>query len=300
MHLCKGSFLLDLYFGDFTKVIDTSKPIIICASGASIPFIDKQYKETGCGLPTKIKNIIENNYSIGLNYWFQFGCETTFNYSGDFQFYLDNTRGLKKVPMILASDDPSLKNKNVTRIHDNTILLPNSTKNGYVGEGAWDRDNKGKPHGFFHKQLAGIYALNIAIALGFKEIYLLGYDCTGTNDKTHFYQNVADLNKVTSLYLRGVHKCDRSHFGGVGKKPNGAYKTSNYNSIKNLNEKWFAPFHAERKKIKIYNVSENSVINTFDKISYKTFFQQIENNQIDQTKARKDIKEFITEKLKEK
>ena len=38
--------------------MDTSKPIIICASGASIPFIDEQYKRIGCGLPKKLKNII--------------------------------------------------------------------------------------------------------------------------------------------------------------------------------------------------------------------------------------------------
>ena len=271
--------------------MDTSKPIIICGSGASLPFIDEQYKETGCGLPAKLKNIIENNYSIGLNYWFQFGCKTTFNSSGDWQFYEDNKKELEKLPLIIASADASLKNKNIDRTHENTILLPNSGI--YNGLDSWIK-------GFYHKQLIGMFALTIAIALGFKEIYLLGYDCTEVEGKTHFYQNVADLNKITSLDLNGVHKTDRFHFRGIGKNPKGGYKTSTYNYINHINNKWFAPFHVERKKIKIYNVSTMSKINTFEKISYGAFFQQMEDNQINQTKARNDIKEFVIEKLEQK
>jgi len=271
--------------------MDTNKPIIICGSGNSVPFIDEQYRETSCGLPVKLKHIIENNYCIGLNYWFQFGCETTFNLSGDWQFYDDNREALKKLPMILASEDTSLKNKNESRIHDNTILLPNA-KGKYHGTNAWEK-------GFYTKQLIGIYGLNLAIALGFKEIYLLGYDCIEIEGKTHFYQGVADLSKVTPLFLNGKKKCDREHFRGIGKTPKGTYKTSTYNNVKHLN-KFYNSFEVECKKIKIYNVSISSVINTFPKISYGAFFQQIEDNQIDQVKAREEIKEFILSKLNEK
>lgn len=270
--------------------MDTSKPIIICGSGNSIPFLNSQYYRTGCGLPLELEQIIKYNYSIGLNYWFQFGCETTFNCSGDWQFYVDNSEELKKLAMIIASDDPSLKNKNIDRTHDNTILLPHAGL--YFGkEDSWK-------NGFYHRQSIGIFTLTLAIALGFEEIYLLGYDCKEINGQTHFYQGVADLNKATELSLYGVKKADRYHFRGVGKKSDGSYKTSTYDSVKQINNKWFAPFHLhERKRIKIYNVSLDSVINTFPKISYEQFYSQIKNNHIDQNEAREDIKKFALEKL---
>ncbi len=271
--------------------MDISKPIIICGSGNSVPFNDDIYKIIGCGLPDKLKHIIENNYSIGLNYWFQFGCETTFNSSGDWQFYIDNTEELKKLPLIIASEDPSLKNKNIDRTHENTILLPDAGT--YHGINSWSE-------GFYHRQLVGMLGLTIAIAFGFKEIYLLGYDCMELEGKTHFYQNVADLTKITPLYLNGVLKENRLHFRGIGKNPKEEYKTSSYNYIKQINNKWYAPFHAERKKIRIYNVSTMSKINTFEKISYGTFFQQVDSNNIDQNKVREEVKTFIVDNLVKK
>ena len=270
--------------------MDTSKPIILCGSGNSIPFLNSQYLRIGCGLPAKLEHIIKNNYSIGLNFWFQFGCKTTFICSGNFQFYEDNIESLKKLPLIMASDDPNLKNRNISRIHDNTILLPNAGI--YFGKDSWKE-------GFYTKQLIGIYAITVAIALGFTEIYLLGYDCIEVNGQTHFYQGVANLNEYKDIYVNGTLKDQRYKFRGVGKTPENTYKTSTYNSVKNLNNKWFAPFHAERKKLKIYNVSINSVINTFPKISYDAFFQQIDDNQIDQIKAREEIKEFVLQKLEQ-
>ncbi len=268
--------------------MDTCKPIIICGAGNSIPFLNSQFYRTGCGLSMKLEQIIKYNYSIGLNFWFKYGCETTFNMSGDWQFYEDNKEALKKVPMIIASEDPQLKNRNESRIHDNTLLLPSAGI--YFGKDSWEK-------GFYHRQLIGMFSLTLAIALGFKEIYLLGYDCVEVNGQTHFYQGVADLTKATKLYLDGKHKADRYHFRGVGKEKSGDYKTSTYNYKNHLNNKWFDPYHAERKDIKIYNVSINSIINTFPKISYGAFFQQIEDNHIDQIEARKEIKEYVEKKL---
>ena len=270
--------------------MDTSKPIILCGSGNSIPFLNSQYMRTDCGLPLKLEQIIKHNYSIGLNFWFQFGCKTTFCLSGDFQFYEDNKEKLKNLPLIIASADPQLKNQKVSRIHDNTILLPNAGI--YFGKDSWEK-------GFYTKQLIGIYAITIAIALGFTEIYLLGYDCIEINGQTHFYQGVANLDEYKDIYVDGKLKNQRYQFRGVGKNREGTYKTSTYNYIKHINNKWFAPFDAELKKLKIYNVSINSVISTFPKISYDAFFQQIDDNHIDQIKARKEIKEFVLQKLEQ-
>lgn len=277
--------------------MDTLKPIIICGSGNSVPFLNTRYNFNRFkhGLEPKLEQIIKSNYSIGLNFWFQFGCPTTFNMSGDWQFYLDNLNELKKLPMIIASEDSCLKNKNVSHIHDNTILLPHSSV--YYGI-----DSFGLKKGFYSRQLIGMFSLTLAIALGFKEIYLLGYDCCEVNGQTHFYQGVANLDEHKNIYVfdptinEDKLKDKRYKFKGVGKNPKGKYKTSTYNHIKHINNKWYKAYEVE-KKIKIYNVSINSVIDTFPKISYDAFFQQMGDNHVDQTQARKDIKEFILRQL---
>jgi hypothetical protein len=186
--------------------------------------------------------------------------------------------------MIVASLEPQLKNRKIDRSHPNTILLPNSGI--YHGK-------KSLKEGVYTKQLIGIWALTLAIALGFKEIYLLGYDCKEINGQTHFYQGVIDLNKTTPIYVKGKLKDNRLHFRGVGKNPQGNYKTSTYNNEnKHLNKKWFAPFKQENN-IKIYNVSPDSSIDVFPKISYDEFYSKVKNNGIFQDQARANIRRII-------
>lgn len=209
----------------------------------------------------------------------------------DFQFYLDNIRALKKLPLLVGSDDPSLKNQNMDRTHDNTILLKVCNK-AYYGLDAWSRT-------FFCKQLVGIFALNLAICLGFTEIYLLGFDACTINGQTHFYESVADLSKSTPIYIRGVLKDTRMHYRGVGKYENGNYKTSTYNNEGNhLNKTWFAPFK-NLKHVNIYNVSPDSAITVFKKISYNEFYERVPNNHIMQDQARANIKKIILDNKKE-
>lgn len=264
-----------------------NKPLIICGSGNSIPFLNNQYYKTGCGLLSELQQIIKNNYSIGLNYWFQYGCETTLTCSGDWQFYLDNSEELKKVSIIVASEDPQLKNNKISRIHDNTILLKHSGK--YFGKDSWK-------NGFYSRQLIGLFSLTLAIALGFKEIYLLGYDCKEVHRQTHFYQGVADLNAHTDVYIKGQLKDKRYKFRGVGKHEKGEYKTSTYNHPDVINKKWYKPYLQE-KDIKIYNVSLESAITLFPKISYDEFSLKVKNNNVNQLEARQKIKDFILRQL---
>lgn len=253
-----------------------NNPIIICASGNSIPFTNEK------GINKKLSNIIENNYSIGLNYWFKYGCETTFNCSVDWQFYYDNFNDIDKIPLIVSSNDAQFFNKTTGKhnIHENTLLLPHCNK--YFGEKMWDR-------GIYTRHLVGIFALSLAIGMGFKEIYLLGYDCKDVYGKTHFYQDLIDINKKSkssecNLQYRGI--------GKVGK----SYRTSTYNNIHALNEKWFFPFR-EHRDVNIFNVSPESAIEVFKKIDYRTFYKQIKNNGIDQNEARDKIKNIINEKM---
>ena len=270
--------------------MDISKPIIICGSGNSIPFLNSRYNHNGFkhGLDTKLEEIIKNNYSVGLNFWFKYGCETTFNSSVDWQWYVDNLKDLEKIPMIIANEDCQLKNSNKSIIHSNTYLLPHSGI--YQGKDSWTK-------GFFSRQLVGIWALTLAITLGFKEIYLLGFDCCEINNQTHFYQGVIDLNKHTSISVKGVVKNKRMHFRGIGKNSKGTYNTSTYNHVKHINEKWYKPFLQE-KDANIYNVSTDSALKLFPRLSYDQFYKQIGDNKINQEEARQDIKNILKEKLK--
>jgi len=274
--------------------------IIIAGSGASIPFNDDLYKNNGCGLPEQLVPIIQNNYSIGLNYFFQYGCPSTLTTFVDASFYLGNTSWLNKVPLIIAKEDKKLTSK------ENLLTLPMGKH--YMGEEAWHIKSKMclqcrikvplndkqikctvckshlHPCGFFHSHLSGIFSLSLAIALGFYTIYLLGYDGCSVNNKTHFYQNqIQDFGK-----FRGV---------GVINHPKGqAYRTSTYNSPKKMNTEWFAPFK-DLKNVKIYNVSEQSVIDVFPKINYEEFYAHfINSKQIDQNQGRNLIKSYIVEK----
>lgn len=265
-------------------------PILICGSGNSIPFLNSRYFNNHFrhGLDSQLEEIIKGNFSIGLNYWFKYGCDTTFISFADYQFYEDNYEALKSLPLIIGSNDLCLKNKNEDKTHKNTILLENSGI--YNG-----KDSISK--GVYSKQLIGIWSLSLAIALGFKEIYLLGFDANEINGQTHFYQGVVDLKKSTPIYIKDKHVIDRLHFRGIGKNEKGDYKTSTYNIKKHLNYKWFAPFTKE-KDVQIYNVSLESAIEVFPRISYEQFYTQVKNNCVFQDQARAYITEQIYGQLK--
>lgn len=277
--------------------------ILVLGGGASIPFDDNEYKNSGCGFPKELTAIIQNSYSIGLNYFYKYGCPTTLNTFVDAKFYLGDKNDLNSLPLVIGKQD-----KLLATVPNNIILFPIGKH--YMGEHAWNIKYKmcqqcgtkvllsspqNKCHkcptslfpcGFFHSHLNGVFSLSFAIALGFKNIYLLGYDGCLVNDKTHFYQNqVQDMDK-----FRGV---------GIVKHPKGqVYRTSTYNSPDKMNKIWFAPF--KDLNINIYNVSPTSVIEVFPKITYEQFYKQVAENQaINQDQARLEIKDYIKKKIGE-
>lgn len=104
--------------------------------------------------------------------------------------------------------------------------------------------------------LSGFFALSLATIEKYKTIYLLGYDF-GTNSinntKTHFYQDVLVV-KSSGVRNPGVYR-------------------SNNNTIKrNVND---FSVYLHQTSSTIYNVSPNSNIPTFNKISYPIFFEKI-------------------------
>ena len=267
-----------------------NRPIIICGAGNSIPFLNSRYNSNhfSHGLEPKLEEIIKGNFSIGLNYFQKYGCETTLTSFADWQFYEDNYNDLKKYPLLVGAYHAQLLKNNVCPKHDNTILLKHGGK--YFGKDAWNNT-------FYYVQNLGTLSLNFAIALGFTEIYLLGFDHSEINGKTHFYQGVCNLKKTTPIYVKDILKCDREHFRGVGKKPSGVYKTGTYNHPNLINKKWFRPFYDD-KSVNIYNVSPDSAITLFPKLTYEQFYSKVQNNHAFQDQARGYIRKIIGDNLK--
>jgi len=100
----------------------------------------------------------------------------------------------------------------------------------------------------------GLFALSLACAMKYDEIYLLGYDF-GTVDqtvtKTHWYQELSQINAgsygKTSLYLQGD-------------KPRSEIEDFEYYL---------------KSKTKIFNVSDITRIDYFDKLTYSEFFERL-------------------------
>lgn len=262
------------------------KRIIIIGGGASIRQgeWDKPIKD----LP--LWDILKKEYTIGTNFNYKWLIPTVHMFV-DYHFYMIEQSKLSQLPLIVGRKEPHLgvkKNSDgslVCEVSTNTYLLP--TVSQYTGEKAWI-------NGFYKGTLVGIFALNFAIACGFQEIYLLGFDACSVDGRTHFYQG--DKENTGTLMKEG------KPFTGVGWKIHSAtkkreYKTSVYNSSIDNHFKAFKP---ELDKIKIINVSPNSKINVFPKIDYREFYARLEADRrmILQSSARQEIEEIILKRLK--
>jgi len=105
--------------------------------------------------------------------------------------------------------------------------------------------------------LSGVFALSLAIARKYKNIYLLGYDFGGQNirdNKTHWYQELNDEINAGAYGKAGIY------WEGVDKI---RHEIDDFDIIK------------KNCKCNIYNVSLTSNINSFTKLSYNEFYKKI-------------------------
>lgn len=169
---------------------------------------------------------------------------------------------LAKLPLIIcidSNDMPKIK-------HSNTILLkPNSN---------YQRE-KCLINGFYTGNLTGIFALTLASYLMNYEgtIFLLGYDWTMRNKQE------VDPLKYESNSTMQTHYYDNIKHRGIGYL--GYYENHDpHNFFK----------HFQEKKLKIYNVSLESNIETFDKIDYDDFYKLLSKEEVNQIELRESIK----------
>ena len=261
-----------------------NKQIFIIASGASIRqgLWDTPIEYLPIWQALKEKTVISVNWSYK---W----IVPTVALFCDYKFYVNEKEGLDKLPLVVGKEDAFYADvgrylEHFDFLPKNLYFLKHSTgkninnkgmRTVYYGKEAWSK-------GFYSSQLSGMYALNLAIALDYKEIYLLGYDATEIEGYTHFYEPEGI----------GILKWNGRETSGVGKNERKEYKTGTYNNDINW---WFEPFKPELNYIKIYNVSPKSKLDIFPKITYEYFYKKINS----ETENQEEIRNFIISKIKE-
>jgi len=216
------------------------------------------------GIKLGLWDKLKYEYTFGINSAIYF-MKPTVPVWGDWWFYKENKKELDKYPLTIGMFDGKIGNGKFHKCQKNANLIMLNTNNKYHGVDSWEK-------GFYSRALSGLFSLTLGIALGFKEIYLLGFDFGEINNKTHFYQaKTLEKQKIGKSYKNGHLQC------GIGKDSNGNYRTGVYNN--NVNQ-YFNVYKQVSPQITIYNVSLLSKINTFEKISYNEFFKNLEQKQI--------------------
>lgn len=204
---------------------------------------------------------IKNEITFGLNWTDKWHIPTVQMFM-DYQLYITRQKEYNKLPLVIGKDNPHIglreydSNKKCIP-GNNLILLPPSGE--FHGVDSWTK-------GFGKAQLVGLMALTVACVLGFKNIYLLGFDCCEIDSRTHFYQGDKENT--------GKYEWQRIEHNGMGKINDKKYRTSDYNN--DVTTLYFDTYKEELKKRNIYNVSLNSQIKTFPKISYNDFYTALE------------------------
>lgn len=111
--------------------------------------------------------------------------------------------------------------------------------------------------------LAGQFALSLAVADNYDTIYLLGYDFGSKRNSiklTHWYQK--DINKL-DIYSTGAHRPE-------------VYLQKNDKPRLEI-EDW--EVYKKEEGINIFNVSIESHLEVFSRITYNTFFKLLEEEQ---------------------
>lgn len=248
------------------------KQLVIIGGGASIK------KGISKGLWEKLKG----KFTIGCNYSYRWFISTLQTYvDGDEQkdFYYKERENLAHLPLIIGN---KLK----------IPLLPNTI--GISGATAYHRDLK---NGIYKISLCGIYALSLAIwLLDEGEIFMLGMDY-GEFRKKEYEKLATSPQELSDLTIKDSKGRALTHFYQGELEHRGIGKVSHFNT-KGRVDNDYVPF-AEETKVKIYNVSLVSKIKTFEKISYDKFFELLNNERIDQTELRQQIRKRIITELDE-
>lgn len=249
--------------------------IVILGSGNSLRNGDNLSKPENLEIWSHLNNIP----TFGINWIFKYYFPTIVMYA-DSQFYETEKENVDKHPLVIGKQDGYYKRRGSVELGKNIILLP--ITNVWQGEDSWKK-------GFYCSRLTGIIAITLAYCLGFKNIYLLGFDNKEIDGRTHFYQGEPKI---------GWRKENDRLATGMGRNEHGEYNTSVYNNEKELDE-IYNPFLSLPTDVRIINVSPQSRITAFNKLTHKEFYGILDSRkEINQDEVRKEMRSIIEEKIK--
>lgn len=250
-----------------------------------------------------LKSKLQGKFVIGCNWMFKDLTPTILCFLDRPHFYELAYNDIKDLPLIIGDCLPIHSDK--FPLHKNTKIIKKNTS-------VYTRDCS---QGIYCGALTGIYALSLAIKLlDIGEIFLLGMDFSGKPSdkpleiqlgnkkfKANYETEVLDDSEVRRLkqkfdfrslfnFIKKDDKIERvitHYYQGDKTREHRGEGLVNYYVSKNPDEV-FKPFENETK-IKIYNVSPNSAINTFQKIDYPTFYSLVDNSTYDQDLLRNNL-----------
>ena len=221
---------------------------IIIGSGASV-------KD---GLLLGLNDYLANEVTFGINEAVKFVDCTAYTW-GDWTCYRDRFDLYKEKELVIGKHDMhvgrTIEGATPCPKQDDLVLLKGSGV--FFGQAGLEKG--------LYFRLTGTFTLHLAIELGFKFIFLLGFDNREINGFTHFYEGIEGAGQFRDY--EGQPTC------GVGKNERGEYRTSAYNHDQNGIDQIWHPFETAFGRTMIYNVSPQSRITTFKKIDYLTMFE---------------------------
>lgn len=236
---------------------------IVIGSGDSIN-VESSYNE--------INSLIKDRLSFCINANYRNIHDMTALIWGDQKFYYYEHDNVPNLPLCIA--------RNHDTFHCDWFfkkerrVIPHYTENHLTLEsgGTYTSDwSKGVYKGY----VMGLFALSVAIKClqGVGEVYLLGFDACRHPEtgRTHCFTQ-DDLNY---------------QYKGLKQTPKWM-SPDRINNDKLRQDKLFEPFLTE-PSIKIYNVSQVSKINQFEKITYKQFKERLTTINTNQSQIRKEI-----------
>lgn len=244
------------------------KNLIIIGGGSSIRK----------GLSMMLWDRIKGCFTIGLNYNYRHFPHATFYSWVDNDFYKKERENLAKLPLLIGCQHPEVEKIKLP----NTITLPATSK--------YDPTLK---TGVFKKALVGLFALSIGCYLmrdiENSAIYCLGFDFgEARNYNLPFKQRNKQLSPQIIKDEKGK-PCTHYYQGEINHR--GIGKTSFYSDIKKQKE-IFQPY-IDKQSVHIYNVSPNSKINQFPKITYEQFFEMLDKSTYNQEELRQWAKKEL-------
>ena len=215
------------------------------------------------GIDKGLWDKLKGHMVFNLNYAYKYNKDATVLCMADNDFYERDKEQIKDIPLILVKK------------HKDLAYLPNSLV--FKTTIHYDKTLK---KGVYKPNLVGVFALTLGIYLLDKDstIFLLGYDFSAQKDKKGRYIPDKKGNKITHWYQGDI-------------KHRGISKTNYYETIGHA-ERDFGVYKGQDMP-KILNVSLNSAIENFPKISYDKFFKQLDN----QTYSQDELRQWIRTKL---